>query len=67
MMTVFRKVSLAFLVLIALLVAGCAGREDDLNRYIDEVKARPATPIAPIPTSPPTASRKSYRISAAAL
>jgi type IV pilus assembly protein PilP len=49
MMTVFRKVSPAFLVLISLLVAGCAGREDDLNRYIDEVKARPATPIAPIP------------------
>ena len=35
------------LVLTTLLVTGCAGREDDLNRYIDEVKARPATPIPP--------------------
>ncbi|MBT8057966.1 MAG: pilus assembly protein PilP [Gammaproteobacteria bacterium] len=49
MMTVIRKVSPALLVLTALLVTGCAGREDDLNRYIDEVKARPATPIPPIP------------------
>ena len=31
------------------LLAACGGQEDDLNRYIAEVKARPATPIPPIP------------------
>ncbi len=49
MMTVTRKISPALLALTALLVTGCASQEDDLNRYIEEVKARPATPIPPIP------------------
>lgn len=31
------------------LLAGCAGNQDDLNRYIAEVKARPPSPIDPIP------------------
>jgi type IV pilus assembly protein PilP len=31
------------------LVAACGGRQDDLGRYIAEVKERPATPIPPIP------------------
>jgi type IV pilus assembly protein PilP len=33
----------------SVLLAACSGRQDDLNRYIAEVKARPATPIPPIP------------------
>jgi type IV pilus assembly protein PilP len=33
----------------ATLLAACGGQQDDLNRYIAEVKARPATPIPPIP------------------
>jgi len=40
------------LVLIAATVVGlaaCGPKQDDLNRYIAEVKARPATPIPPIP------------------
>ena len=39
------------ILLIALtgLVAACGGRQDDLGRYIAEVKERPATPIPPIP------------------
>ena len=37
------------LVAFTLLLAGCEGRQDDLSRYIAEVKERPATPIPPIP------------------
>jgi type IV pilus assembly protein PilP len=40
---------LAFAVLAAGLTAGCASDQDDLNRYIAEVKARPPSPIPPIP------------------
>lgn len=32
-----------------LLAAGCMEQQDDLNRYIADVKARPAAPIPPIP------------------
>lgn len=32
-----------------LLMTGCRSDQDDLSRYIAEVKARPATPIPPIP------------------
>ena len=32
-----------------LALAGCESQQDDLNRYISEVKDRPATPIPPIP------------------
>lgn len=34
---------------LSVLLTACSGRQDDLNRYIAEVKARPATPIPPIP------------------
>lgn len=34
---------------IAIAVSACDGPGDDLNRYIAEVKARPAGPIDPIP------------------
>jgi len=37
------------LLVMTALLAACSGKEDDLNRYIAEVKARPATPIPPIP------------------
>ena len=30
-------------------LSACGGPQDDLNRYIAEVKSRPATPIPPIP------------------
>lgn len=33
-----------------LFLTSCGGGQDDLGRYISEVKARPATPIPPIPT-----------------
>lgn len=32
-----------------ILVSSCGGQQDDLDRYIAEVKARPSTPIPPIP------------------
>ena len=32
------------------LLAACDSNQDDLGRYIAEVKARPATPIPPIPS-----------------
>ncbi len=35
--------------LAAACLAGCTNEQDDLNRYIAEVKARPPTPIPPIP------------------
>ena len=38
----------ALVALMALLPA-CNNKQDDLSRYIAEVKARPATPIPPIP------------------
>jgi len=37
------------LIVLSAMVTACSGRQDDLNRYIAEVKARPATPIPPIP------------------
>lgn len=51
MMSLNQRKSLLVASLVALttLLAACSGREDDLNRYIAEVKARPATPIPPIP------------------
>ena len=35
--------------LATLALAACGSQQDDLNRYIAEVKDRPATPIPPIP------------------
>ena len=49
MMNMNRSSLLGVLVALPLLMAGCSGEEDNLQRYIDEVKARPATPIPPIP------------------
>lgn len=40
---------LILLVVCAVLLTACGERQDDLNRYIAEVKERPATPIPPIP------------------
>ena len=37
------------LIAVAALLTACGGRQDDLGRYIAEVKERPATPIPPIP------------------
>lgn len=34
---------------LAILLTACQGDQDDLSRYISDVKARPATPIPPIP------------------
>ncbi len=44
-----KNVLIVTLILLSTLMVACSGREDDLNRYIAEVKARPATPIPPIP------------------
>ena len=40
---------LILLIALSSLVVSCGGRQDDLGRYIAEVKERPATPIPPIP------------------
>ncbi len=40
---------LALLAASTVLLTACGGRQDDLGRYIAEVKERPATPIPPIP------------------
>jgi len=34
---------------LSMALAACGPQQDDLNRYISEVKDRPATPIPPIP------------------
>mgnify|MGYP001825836063 CR=1 FL=1 len=44
-----RVLSGLLLVFLTTLIAACSGQQDDLNRYIAEVKARPPTPIPPIP------------------
>ena len=36
-------------VIAAGVLAGCQSNQDDLSRYITDVKARPSTPIPPIP------------------
>ena len=40
---------LSVFALMAALLSACQPDQDDLSRYISEVKARPATPIPPIP------------------
>ena len=40
---------LILLLALSAVVTACGGRQDDLGRYIAEVKERPATPIPPIP------------------
>jgi len=44
-----KKVLLVAVIVSTALLAACSGRKDDLNRYVTEVKARPSTPIPPIP------------------
>lgn len=46
---VTRWAAVAALAAVTALAAGCGGRQDDLDRYIVEVKERPASPIPPIP------------------
>jgi len=40
---------LLVVVLMSVLLAACQSDQDDLSRYIAEVKARPSSPIPPIP------------------
>ena len=44
-----RAVRLVIIAALVALLPACDSQTDDLNRYIAEVKARPATPIPPIP------------------
>lgn len=51
-MRILRQMNFSGLILMmvcTVLLAACGERQDDLNRYIAEVKERPATPIPPIP------------------
>jgi type IV pilus assembly protein PilP len=41
--------TLSVVLMATLALAACGAQQDDLNRYIAEVKDRPATPIPPIP------------------
>jgi len=43
------RLGLIVVAVVVATLAGCDAQQDDLNRYIAEVKARPATPIPPIP------------------
>jgi type IV pilus assembly protein PilP len=50
-MKYLRKVSTLLVALpLTVMVAACANNQDDLDRYIADVKAKPAAPIPPIPT-----------------
>jgi type IV pilus assembly protein PilP len=44
-----KATGLVLLVASTAMLTACGGRQDDLGRYIAEVKERPATPIPPIP------------------
>lgn len=46
---IYRVAALLGAAAILATLTACGGQQDDLNRYITEVKARPATPIPPIP------------------
>ena len=43
------KTGIAILAAVSILLTACNSGEDNLDRYIAEVKARPSTPIPPIP------------------
>jgi type IV pilus assembly protein PilP len=45
-----KSLKVVSLVLLMTLLSACDSNQDDLGRYITEVKARPATPISPIPS-----------------
>jgi type IV pilus assembly protein PilP len=44
-----RRSTFSLVMMATLVLAACGAQQDDLNRYIVEVKDRPATPIPPIP------------------
>jgi len=46
----FNPMAALVLITMTVLLSACQAKQDDLGRYIAEVKARPATPIPPIPT-----------------
>jgi len=48
-MTHLNILKVVALTAVLILLAACDSNQDDLGRYIAEVKARPATPIPPIP------------------
>ncbi|MBT8091565.1 MAG: pilus assembly protein PilP [Gammaproteobacteria bacterium] len=53
-MRAFLKGSASLVLSVALLgLAGCGGNMDDLNRYIDEIKAKPGGRIDPLPEITP--------------
>jgi len=43
------RLGVLVLVSMTVVLTACQPKQDDLSRYITDVKARPATPIAPIP------------------
>jgi len=43
-------VALTLTLLVTILLSACSSSQDDLDRYIADVKAKPAAPIPPIPT-----------------
>jgi type IV pilus assembly protein PilP len=45
----FKSALPVVLIVMSTLITACSAKQDDLNRYIAEVKDRPATPIPPIP------------------
>jgi type IV pilus assembly protein PilP len=50
-MKYLHKAPILFLALaLVFVLAACSGNQDDLDRYIADVKAKPAAPIPPIPT-----------------
>ena len=50
-MKYLHKAPILFIALaVVLALAACSGNQDDLDRYIADVKAKPAAPIPPIPT-----------------
>ena len=48
-----KRIALATAVIVALSAAGCGGSDDDLDEYINEVKARPGGRIEPLPQIKP--------------
>lgn len=50
MMTLHRTFLALMFMFAALVLTACTGNQDDLDRYISDVKAKPAAPIPPIPS-----------------
>lgn len=63
---VMQKLTIQYAVvaLLALLLAACGGGHEDLDKFMGEVKAKPATPIKPIP---PFKAYKAFTYSATGL